>query len=303
MVRAASTSAAADIVPQTFFLARHIIGWDCYAREKIYENARRWLRKEDRIGACCIDNVLWDLAGKRSNVSVSTLLGGEARKRLPAYASTWFAGDGGGLATPEDFADFAEECYSLGYRAFKMHGWTDGDARRDAAAIRLLGKRVGGRMKLMHDSACHLLTFADARLRASLRRCRFLLVRGPLQRRRPRSPRSPQASPAHQDAHPARGTCARRRGHGDPGAGRRHRLRPCRPRPRHRHYRTMEFAHFSEALGLDVEIHGNGPAHRHAMAAIRNTNFYELAMVGPSRGQAVGTYYTDGLLGQARRGG
>ena len=57
---------------------------------------------------------------------------------------------------------------------------------------------------------------------------------------------------------------------------------------------TMKIAHFAEALGLDVEIHGNGPAHRHAMAAIRNTNFYELAMVGPSRGQSVGTYYADG---------
>jgi len=57
---------------------------------------------------------------------------------------------------------------------------------------------------------------------------------------------------------------------------------------------TMKIAHFAEALGLDVEIHGNGPAHRHAMAAIRNTNFYELAMVGPSRGQAVGTFYTCG---------
>ena len=33
---------------------------------------------------------------------------------------------------------------------------------KEAAAIRLLGKRVGDRMALMHDAACHLRTFADA---------------------------------------------------------------------------------------------------------------------------------------------
>lgn len=54
---------------------------------------------------------------------------------------------------------------------------------------------------------------------------------------------------------------------------------------------TMKIAHFAEAMGLDVELHGNGPAHRHCMASIRNTNFYELAMVGPSRGQAVNSIY------------
>jgi L-alanine-DL-glutamate epimerase-like enolase superfamily enzyme len=284
-----------DIVPQTYFLARRIIGWDCYGREKIYEHARRWLRKGDRIGACCIDNALWDLAGKRSNASVSTLLGGEARKRLPAYASTWFAGDGGGLATPEAFANFAEECYELGYRAFKMHGWTDGGWRRDAAAIRLLGKRVGGRMKLMHDSACHLLTFADAL--ACGRACDdagFFWYEDPYSdgglaahahRRLRELIRTPILLGEHVRGVEAMATLALAdgtdfiRANPDLDIG---------------ITGTMKIAHFSEALGLDVEIHGNGPAHRHVMAAIRNTNFYEVAMVGPSRGQAVGTYYADG---------
>jgi L-alanine-DL-glutamate epimerase-like enolase superfamily enzyme len=134
---------------------------DAFGREQIYEIARRYLRKEDRIGACQIDNALWDLAGKRSGASVTQMLGGKPR-RLPAYASTWFAGPGGGLASPGAFADFADECYDLGYRAFKMHGWTDGGIDNDIGAILALGKRVGGRMALMHDSACHLKTFGDA---------------------------------------------------------------------------------------------------------------------------------------------
>ena len=50
----------------------------------------------------------------------------------------------------------------MGYRGFKMHGWTDGGTERDAQTVRLLGKRVGDRMALMHDAACHFRTFADA---------------------------------------------------------------------------------------------------------------------------------------------
>ena len=44
---------------------------------------------------------------------------------------------------------------------------------------------------------------------------------------------------------------------------------------------SMRIAHLGEALGLDVEVHACGPAHRHVMSAMRNTNYYELALVGP----------------------
>ena len=40
-------------------------------------------------------------------------------------------------------------------------------------------------------------------------------------------------------------------------------------------------AHAAEGCGLDVEIHAPGPPHRHCMAAIRNTNYYELGLVHP----------------------
>ena len=43
----------------------------------------------------------------------------------------------------------------------------------------------------------------------------------------------------------------------------------------------MKVAHAAEGFGLDVELHGGGLAHRHCMAAIRNTNFYELGLVHP----------------------
>ncbi len=43
----------------------------------------------------------------------------------------------------------------------------------------------------------------------------------------------------------------------------------------------MKIAHASEGFGLDVELHGPGPVHRHIMSSIRNTNFFELGLVHP----------------------
>ena len=67
-----------------------------------------------------------------------------------------------GLSSPEAYADFAEECYELGYRAFKMHGWTNGDVEEESNMIKAVAKRVDGRMKIMYDAACHLKTLTDA---------------------------------------------------------------------------------------------------------------------------------------------
>jgi hypothetical protein len=36
---------------------------------------------------------------------------------------------------------------------------------------------------------------------------------------------------------------------------------------------SLKIAHVAEAPGLDAEIHACGPAHRHLMAALRNTNY------------------------------
>ena len=41
---------------------------------------------------------------------------------------------------------------------------------------------------------------------------------------------------------------------------------------------VMKIAAIAEASGLDVEIHGGGLAHRHCMASIRNTNYFEMGV-------------------------
>lgn len=44
---------------------------------------------------------------------------------------------------------------------------------------------------------------------------------------------------------------------------------------------AMKMAHMAEAYGLDVESHAPGPAQRHCIAACRNSNYYEMALVHP----------------------
>ncbi len=47
---------------------------------------------------------------------------------------------------------------------------------------------------------------------------------------------------------------------------------------------VMKIAHAAEGLGLDVEIHTLNAARRHTMAAIRNSNYYVMALVHPDAG-------------------
>ncbi|MCY6381910.1 enolase C-terminal domain-like protein [Hoeflea prorocentri] len=284
----------ANSLAQSVLCARGLLGKDAFAREYIYEQIRQHLRKEDRMGAGAIDCALWDLAGRAHGLSVAEMLGG-TKTKVKAYASTWFGGDGGGLSSPGAYADFAEECHELGYQAFKIHGWTDGGTERDIAAIRLLGERVGEKMALMHDAACFFRTFADAL--AIGRACddaEFFWFEDPYSdgglsahahRRLREMVKTPlligehlRGLELHANLVLSDGTDFVR---ADPDfdmgiTG------------------TMKLARFAEAMGLDVELHAPGPAHRHCMAAIRNTNFYELSMVGPSKGSFNAPVYACG---------
>ena len=154
-----------------------------------------------------------------------------------------------------------------------MHGWTDGGTERDIAAIRLLGRRVGDRMALMHDSACHLKTFGDAVVVG--RACDeagFFWYEDPYSdgglsahahRRLREMIRTPILLGEHVRGVEAMANIVAADGtdfvRADPDldigiTG------------------TMKNRAHGRGFGLDVELHGNGPAHRHCMAAIRNTN-------------------------------
>ena len=82
----------------------------------------------------------------------SKLLG---RTHLPAYVSTYHGQlEPGGLCCPEAFADFAVSCKAAGFTAFKIHGWHDVHARKEARNVIGVRKAVGPKFPLMLDPAC-----------------------------------------------------------------------------------------------------------------------------------------------------
>jgi L-alanine-DL-glutamate epimerase-like enolase superfamily enzyme len=56
---------------------------------------------------------------------------------------------------------------------------------------------------------------------------------------------------------------------------------------------VMKIATLAEAYGLDVELHGGGLAHRHCLAAIGNTHYYELGGVHPKVRHTKAPIYAD----------
>ncbi|MFL5336704.1 MAG: enolase C-terminal domain-like protein [Geminicoccaceae bacterium] len=284
---------------QTLMLAPHLLGRDPDAREAIHDDLKRELRAYDHMGHGPLDIALWDLAGKRLNISVARLLGG-FRTRLPTYASTYHAQDsGGGLDSPAAFADYAAACKERGFAGFKIHGWHDGDARREAANALGVRQAVGDGWPLMIDPACELRTWMDALyVGRACDEAGYFWFEDPYrdsgvsavghQRLREKL-KTPLLVSEHvrgleqKAAFTLAGGCDMI--HADPeydmgitGA--------------------LKIAHFCEAMGLDVQFHACGPAHRAVMAATRNTHFYEMALVGPGMPNAVPPVYLCGYSDQ-----
>ncbi len=262
-------------------ISHYLKGRNPLERERIYNDLKRGLRHTDRTAISMIDVALWDLAGKMQDLPIWRLLGGY-KTRLPAYASTYHGDENGGLSTPEAFADFAERCADLGYPAFKIHGWGNGPIQREVAAVHAVGRRVGDRMDLMIDPACEYETWAAA-LKVG-RACDeegYFWLEDPYKdggvsifgnRKLREKIRTPLLMTEHifgleqhVDFIVNFGTDFVRTGVYEDGGitG------------------AMKVAHAAEGFGLDVEFHGGGPAHRHCIAAVRNTNYYEMGLVNP----------------------
>ena len=290
--------ASGGALGQTLALAPRLIGKDARERIAIYEDLKRDIRQFDHMGHGALDIALWDWAGRHYGASVSALLGGY-RKRLPAYASTYHgdrSGPGeGGLSSKEAFAAFAEACHAIGYRAFKIHGWNDGNAREEAANVLHVAKVVGDRMTLMLDPACELRTFADAlHVGRACDEAGYFWYEDPFRDGgvsafAHKRLRSMIRTPLLQTEH-VRGV--------EPKAdfvlaGGTDFLR-VDPEYDMGITGSLKIANLAEALGLDCEIHASGPAHRHLMAALRNTNYYEVALVGPDCPNAMPPVYRCG---------
>ena len=225
---------------------------------------------------------LWDLAGKFYDAPLYELLGGASRK-LPCYAST-YVGDHekGGLDSPEAYADFAEQCLEMGYPAFKIHGWQNASIDMQVAVVRTVGKRVGGKMDLMLDPFCAIRTFGEAlKLGWACDEWRYLWLEDPFKdggvsahahRKLRQLIKTPllqlehlRGLESHVDFIEAQATDF------------------VRIDPDYDGGITggLKVAHAAEGFGLDAELHAPGPSRRHLMAAIRNTNYYEMGLVHP----------------------
>ena len=261
----------------------YLLGRSALERERIYTDVNRALRQVARIGLAPIDIALWDLAGKYFNVPIYKLLGGY-KESLPCYASTYH-GDHvaqGGLSTPEAYADFAEQCLEMGYPAFKIHGWGRAPIIQEMATVRTVGKRVGDKMDLMLDPACEYITFGDAfKVGRACDEAKFFWYEDPYRdggtsqfahRKLRQLIKTPllqtehvRSLEPHIDFAIADATDFVRGDVGYDGIT-----------------GMMKVAHACEALGLDIELHGPGPAQRQCMASIRNTNYYEMGLIHPN---------------------
>ena len=276
---------------QTRALAPLLVGEDPNARERILDACKRAHRQYDHMGYGALDIALWDVLGRRVGMPIYQLLGAY-RTRLPTYASTLHGDRHGGLSSPQDYADFAERCRDMGYPAFKIHGWCDGDPAEESAAIRAVAARVGNDMDIMVDPACELRTFADT-LEVG-RACDEAKVRwyeDPMRdtgvsQHAHRRLRQAISTPLLQTEH-VRGIEPK----ADFAAADATDLLRADPEYDLGITGAMKVAHVAEGFGMDVEIHATGPAHRHCMAAIRNTSYYELALVHPRIGNPIPPVY------------
>ena len=285
---------------QMNMLCPHLIGRDPEQRQLIFDDLKREIRAYDHMAHGPLDIALWDLAGKKYQTSVAKLLGG-FRTSIAAYASTYHGQEEkGGLDTPEAFGEYAVQCREMGFAGFKIHGWHNGDARREARTVLEVRRRVGDDMALMTDPGCQLRTYMDALyVGRACDEAKFFWYEDPFrdngtsitaQKRLREQLKTPIVGSEYIRGLEIKADFLLRGGcdmiHADPeydmgitGA--------------------MKLAHFSESLGLDIQMHACGPAHRAVISALRNTHFYEMALIGPGMMNTVPPVYSCGYSDQS----
>ncbi len=245
------------------------------------DRERTYQRMKASPAMAVYDVALWDLAGKMTGLPVHALIG-TYRTEVPAYASTIDGAVKGPLSTPEGYADFAEQCLEMGYRAFKIHPMAWPDVRTHIAAVLAVGQRVGGKMDMMLDSYCLYETFGDAlKVGRACDEAGFFWYEDPYSdggvtpfsharlRELIKTPllqgEKVQTVEQRMDFILQKATDFIR---GDVGL--------------HGLTGTLKLAHAAESVGIDIEPHTSGPEELHFLASVKNANYYEVVWVHPN---------------------
>ncbi len=283
-------NADGDVIPR---IAPLLVGRDATDRLGFFEEARRALLISGHLmGLGSLDVALWDLAGKLHAAPLYELLGGR-RRPLPAYAST-HCGDRrpDGFGSAEAYADHAEACLEMGFRGYKIHPWPDGPTEDMIAIVRAVGERVAGRMDLMIDPFNSIRTFGECvRVGRACDDYGYYWLEDPFRdggvsihahRKLRQLVRTPilmlehvRGLEAHADAIEREATDFVRLDPDYDGVT-----------------ATMKIARTAEGFGLDAELHGSGPVRRHIMAALSNSNYYEVSLLHPRTGPFHPPVYT-----------
>ena len=271
------------------FVRPAAVGQHPMQREKIWKSLEHRQRGSagqltDRALAA-VEQALWDLAGRALQTPVYRLLGGY-RDKVPAYGST-MCGDElpGGLATPDDYANFALKLVARGYKGIKIHTWMPPvrfapDVDMDIKACAAVREAVGPNIALMLDGY-HNYSRVDAlRIGRALEKLQFAWFEEMMNEQSMESyawlagqldipilgPESLSGKHYSRAAWVQHGACDILRA-GVPGVGG---ITP-----------TLKVAHLAEAFGMDCEVHGNGAANLAACAAIKNCKWYERGLLHP----------------------
>ena len=265
------------------------IGKSALDRERIWYDALHFQRGSggqlsDR-SLSILDQALWDLVGKVLETPVHKILGGY-RDKIPAYASTMCGDDlEGGLATPEDFASFAEKLVAEGYKAIKLHTWMPPlsfapSVEMDIKACAAVREAVGDDIHLMLDGY-HWYSRTDAlKIGRALEMLNFLWFEEPMPEDSMESYRwlsaqlsipviGPETvagkflSRASWVVHDA---CDILRA-GVAGSGG---ISPC-----------VKVGHLAEAFNMNCEVHGNGAANLAVASSLKNCDWYERGLLHP----------------------
>lgn len=266
-----------------------LIGEDPFYREKIWQHLFHWQRSNrtltDRLLAT-VDLALWDLAGRALGLPVYKILGA-SRNKVLAYAST-MCGDElpGGLATPEDYANYARTLKQRGYKAIKLHTWMPPiawapDPRKDVAACAAVRDAVGPGYPLMLD-CYHGYSREQSRfLGKELEKLGYYWIEEPMDEYSTSSyvwlaeqldipvvgPETASGKMATRAEWIVRGAADILRGGVFDNGG----ITP-----------LMKIAHLCEAHGVQIEVHSPGSGNLHALCAMGTPGeFYERGLLHP----------------------